>query len=311
MNGQTGEDRIMRKQTLGILISLLLLIAVVVPVAAITYGAPDKDHPYVGLVGFFDEDGNWLWRCSGTLLSKKIFLTAGHCTSPDFPYNPEVVPDSARVWFGDKIELDPILYDYPDLECYEDAPDGRKWTGYPCVGGVKGTPIANPEFIGLYLPDTHDVGIVLLKGPLPEEAGTEFGQLPDVGLLDRLATQRGAQDTTFISVGYGLNQVKPTTISLRERWYSESHLINLTNALTDGFNIQTSNNPGKWPEDPMSYSGGTCSGDSGGPLFYTYEGVEYVVGITSFGLNSYCKGTDFAYRTDTLSARDFIDMYFR
>jgi secreted trypsin-like serine protease len=112
-----------------------------------------------------------------------------------------------------------------------------------------------------------------------------------------------------MSVGYGLNQAHPTSYSLRERWHSVSFLINLTNSLTDGFNIQTSNNPGRWPEDDMAHSGGTCYGDSGGPLFYTHEGVEYLVGITSFGTNPNCKGTDFAYRTDTISARSFIDQY--
>ena len=27
-----------------------------------------------------DADGNPLWRCSGTLLSPTVYLTAGHCT---------------------------------------------------------------------------------------------------------------------------------------------------------------------------------------------------------------------------------------
>jgi hypothetical protein len=300
----------MRKTGFALLVTLFLLAAVTGVAFAITFGEPDTDHPHVGLVGFFDEGGNWMWRCSGTLLSDEVFLTAGHCTSADFPDNPEYAPASAMVWFGDKIELDPILNDYPDLECYEDDPDDREWTTYPCVGGVPGTPIANPEYIGLYIPDTHDAGVVLLDGSIPDAAGDAFGQLPEIGFLDDLAGLNGPKGAHFMSVGYGLNQVHPETISLRERYYSVSFLINLTNALTDGFNIQTSNNPGKWPDDPMAYSGGTCFGDSGGPLFYEHDGVEYLVGITSFGLNSSCKGTDFAYRTDTESAREFIGDFF-
>ena len=300
----------MRKTGIALLVTLFLLVTVTGVAFAITHGEPDSDHPYVGLVGFFDEGGNWMWRCSGTLLSDTVFLTAGHCTSADFPDNPEYVPDSAMVWFGDKIELDPILYDYPDLECYETDPDGRAWTTYPCVGGVPGKPIANLEYVGLYIPNTHDVGVVLLNGPIPDEAGDAFGLLPEIGFLDALVGQNGPKGANFMSVGYGLNQVHPETISLRERYISVSFLINLTNALTDGFNIQTSNNPGGWPEDDMAYSGGTCFGDSGGPLFYTHEGTEYLVGITSFGLNAGCKGTDFAFRTDTDSARDFISDHF-
>jgi hypothetical protein len=300
----------MRKPVIVFLVMILLIVVGVGTAYAITFGEPDMEHPYVGLVGFFDAEGNWMWRCSGTLLSETVFLTAGHCTSADFPDDPEYAPASAMVWFGEKIELDPISYDYPDLECYEEDPDGRDWTTYPCVGGVPGTPIANPGYFGLYIPDTHDVGVVLLNGPLPGEAGDTFGQLPEIGFLDQLVDEKSAQGTEFMSVGYGLNQVHPTSYSLRERWHSVSFLINLTNALTDGFNIQTSNNPGRWPEDDMTFSGGTCYGDSGGPLFYTHEGTEFLVGITSFGMNPNCKGTDFAYRTDTLSARSFIDQHY-
>ncbi|MCJ7567234.1 MAG: trypsin-like serine protease [Anaerolineales bacterium] len=298
----------MRKTGIALLVTLFLLVTVTGVAFAITYGEPDTEHPHVGLVGFFDIDGNWMWRCSGTLLSDTVFLTAGHCTSPDFPANPDYAPHSAMVWFGDKIELDPVLEKYPDLECYEKPPGKLKWTTYPCVGGIPGEPIANPLYKGLYIPDTHDVGVVILEGPIPEEAGNDYGVLPPAGFLDELSVTNGADGVNFMSVGYGLNQVLPETISLRERWFSVSFLINLTNALTDGYNIQTSNNPGGWPDDPMAYSGGTCFGDSGGPLFYEVDEVtEYLVGITSFGLNASCKGTDFAYRTDTESFWEFIE----
>ena len=39
-------------------------------------------HPYVGLMVAKDAAGTPLWRCSGTLLGPKLFLTAGHCTEP-------------------------------------------------------------------------------------------------------------------------------------------------------------------------------------------------------------------------------------
>jgi len=34
---------------------------------------PDVIHPYVGLVAFYDANGDYLHRCSGTLLSPTIF----------------------------------------------------------------------------------------------------------------------------------------------------------------------------------------------------------------------------------------------
>ena len=76
--GQEGEVR-----------KLLLLLAVVASAVAVTVGPagavtgnfqPDSVHNYVGLVAFYDANGNFLWRCSGSLLNSTTMLTAGHCT---------------------------------------------------------------------------------------------------------------------------------------------------------------------------------------------------------------------------------------
>jgi hypothetical protein len=49
---------------------------------AVVYGTPDGNmHPHVGIVRFWDANGNYLRRCSGTMLSPTVMLTAGHCTS--------------------------------------------------------------------------------------------------------------------------------------------------------------------------------------------------------------------------------------
>ena len=70
------------------------LAVVATPASAITNDfVPDFAHPYVGLVVFYDADGEFLQRCSGTLISSTKFLTAGHCTVADPPVA------SARIYF--------------------------------------------------------------------------------------------------------------------------------------------------------------------------------------------------------------------
>jgi hypothetical protein len=245
----------------------------------------DFEHPFVGLIVFYDDAGEFSHRCSGSLLTPIVFLTAGHCTEG---------VDSARVYFQQDAganfdpvtELDPV-------------------TGYPefCAAGTEDLCTTSNElynfgfhdFIGF--PDTRDVGLAILDTPilLPE-----YGLLAAPGSLDELATRRGQQAVTFTVSGYGLSRTNPVfTLSFRSRLMAKAQLVNLRSALTDGFNLQTTNNPG-------GGKGGTCFGDSGGPVFYGDFSSNIIVGVTSFGLNANCRGVDFAYRTDRSAVIEWI-----
>jgi V8-like Glu-specific endopeptidase len=236
---------------------------------AVTYGELDgNDHPYVGLVAFYDNNGEYVWRCSGTLLSPTVVLTAGHCTDG---------AASAQVWFDSVVTRPP----------------------FPDSGGVTGTPQTPEDFeFGNLQHDDKDVGVVVLDGPV--EMAT-YGELPELGLLDKLATQRGTQEQTFTVVGYGLQEVRPNPQADLVRYKGTVSLIDLRSAINDGHTIQVTNNPGK------RSTGGICYGDSGGPLLN--EDTNVVVGITSFGLNDNCKGTDFFYRTDIAYTKDFVNQF--
>ena len=277
----------MNKKWIITLIILAVLLVIAVPVAAITYGEQDYgEHPYVGLIGFYDEDWNWMWRCSGTLLSDQLVLTAGHCTAYDPEYG---TPAHAKIWFDEQIFYDPDLDDYTNPDFYDGIPKPHPgWTG------------------ALTIPETHDIGVVVLDQPV--EGIDEFGQLPSLGLMDEVGSKSAKRKVILTSVGYGVNDMYPEQISLRTRYQAQSFLINLINAMTDGWNIMSSNNPGQWVGSEEYTSGGTCFGDSGGPVFLGGSDSDLIVGITSFG-NSACAGTDFSYRVDIQDSQDFLNQF--
>ena len=70
-----------KKALLAAIAAVAVLGVVGNPIRAITNGELDGDrHPYVGSMVAQTATGQPLWRCSGTLLSPTLFLTAGHCT---------------------------------------------------------------------------------------------------------------------------------------------------------------------------------------------------------------------------------------
>src|SRR5262245_51143527 len=80
-----------------ILFLLFIISAFLTKVEAVTGNFdPDNEHPYVGLIAFYDNDNNFIARCTGTVLSKHIFLTAGHCVNS---VENTVQPTKAIVWF--------------------------------------------------------------------------------------------------------------------------------------------------------------------------------------------------------------------
>ena len=243
--------------------TLALLLPVASPAGAVTDGWADGGaHPYVGLVVFYDAEGAPLWRCSGTLISPTVLLTAGHCTFE---------AASAQVWFDEAVTTA---------------------LGYPFSGGITGTPVTYGVY-GTGFPNTGDLGYVIL-----DEAATGLGyaSIAEVGTLDAMATRRGRQEVWFTVVGYGLQEIKPVVMADRVRLQANVQLVNLRSALTDGFNLHHTNARGT--------GGGTCFGDSGGPVFL--NGTSTIVAVTSFGLNENCAGAGFAYRVDTEGAHGFI-----
>ena len=260
----------------GALAALALTIGAASPAAAIRYGEPDDgEHPFVGLM-IAVVDGEPAWRCSGTLLSPTHFLTAGHCTDG---------ADSAIVWFE------------------EDLRDAGA-VGYPTGGetSVTGRTYVHPAYDAdaFY---RHDLGMVVLDDSVELE---RYGVLPEEGDVDQFLEGRRSGRRLFTAVGYGLQRSMPEPTGLtsaeRVRLQATLAIINEDAAFGEkkaGNTVLFTNN---------AAGGGTCDGDSGGPIFVA--GTDVVAAVTSFGLNARCAGTGGGYRVDTGDDLDWLEQEF-
>lgn len=250
---------------IGGLVAVAALTATAATAGAIRYGEPDNgEHPFVGLMVAKDEAGAPLWRCTGTLIDSTHFLTAGHCTFG---------AASVTVWFE------------------EDLRDAAA-VGYPNGGTTSfdGAPYTHPDYddAAFYL---NDLGMVVLEEPV---ILSEYGELPEPGYLDQFFVRRGQNKQLFTAVGYGLqrNMPEPTELTSAERVRLQATLriINQDAAFGEkkaGNSVLFTNN---------AAGGGTCNGDSGGPIFV--EGSNIVAAVTSYGVNARCAGTGGGYRVD-------------
>ena len=66
-----------------VVVAVAALLGVVAPAASVTGGqeVTNDQFPYVGMVVFYQPDGRF--RCSGTLIAPRVFLTAAHCAFQD------------------------------------------------------------------------------------------------------------------------------------------------------------------------------------------------------------------------------------
>jgi hypothetical protein len=272
---------------------LLILLATVL--GLLTMGAPsaqaitgnfepDFEHEYVGLIVFYDANGEFLWRCSGSLLTDRVFLTAGHCTD----IGEGAV--SARVYFEQDAGAN-----------FDPATGVDPVSGYPETGGITAHTLYTYGFNNFAgFPNTLDVGLVILDAPVQTVYPNidTYASLAAAGTLDAYGT--GPEATVTVS-GYGLTYTNPAkTISYRSRLMAETFVVNLVSHNTAGFNVQLATNPG-------GDRGGTCFGDSGGPVLL--DDSDVVVAVNSYVLGqrtTTCKATAFAYRTDQQAVIDWI-----
>jgi len=265
----------MRKS--AILLAILALLAFAAPVSAITNGDPDAGrHPYVGLA-VFDVNGTPSHRCSASLLSPTVVLTAGHCT---------VGTSAARVWFAEIVQGN-LEYPFSGPTSYDGTPYTHPDFCNPCAGGL-------PGFA------KFDVGIIVLSEAVPIAVVGRYADLPAEGLVDTLAN-KAALDFT----GYGVNQHfvgggKPFWGGPRVRLFATGELIAPTQYVHADWVIKYTLNPGQG-------NGGTCFGDSGGPDLL--GGTDTVIAVNSYVTNTNCAGVGYSSRIDRGETLEWIESF--
>lgn len=299
----------MRRLVLSLVAGLVGMVMVASPAAAITYGEPDAgEHPYVGFMIFFDPTAPGWFSCSGTLLDANTFLTAGHCTfgigtDGEVVLGPDgelVTSGGTDVWvtFDDTEVLAgwPARADYPTEEALYDARSA--WLDAN-PDYISGTAFPHPDYDNFSgFPVNHDVGIVELDQDAPV---TTFGELAALGTAEALAggTGRDRNSALVENVGYGIQSVQPKPMDVETRYKSTSRIVEVNGNIARGGNLHTLNNPSE-----IGGRGGTCFGDSGGPVLV--NNTNQVIAVVSFGFSPTCHGADYSWRVDTQDSYDFI-----
>jgi hypothetical protein len=260
-----------------------LLLAAVVPAAAITNGTPSTDSRVGALAavipGVAEEP---FFVCSGTQMSRTVFLTAAHCVAWA-----DALPGTVFMVTFDQDAYEPgdTPFDQPTRLIHEGV-ELLRATGYAYGDGYdhdRG--------------DLKDYGVVLFEGE--DTLPGPWATVPHAGQLDQMKADTLLDGFVFGRVGYGSAIVYGQGAAqvvwddgIRKE--TTTPYMALTNgALRTNVNAQATG------------MGGTGYGDSGSPVLGSaasgYQNTVFAV--TSWGSG---RALDAAQRLDTPDAQAFL-----
>lgn len=263
------------------------LLAVGMPAIASTGGEPDGDqHPDVGLILFYAEDGRF--RCSATLIAPTVVLTAAHCTDGTL--------GSTLVTFESVIAEEPPT----GFPVAADPAAGYTPAELAEAGYISGTAVTHPQYSGFTDMDNwYDVGVIILDEPV-ESFGEGYPAVAELGTLDTIPTS-DLSKTLFTAVGYGTEVRKPETGPQKpqpETYPLIRRYVDMPGQKLTPQILQTNGNP-----NDVHGTGGTCFGDSGGPVFYDGE----IVAVTSYGYTANCRYLGGYQRVEISGVQDWLN----
>lgn len=282
--------------------AVIALLAVTAPAGAITGGTEDSGNTYsnVGMVVFYQPDGRF--RCSGTLIAPRVFLTAAHCTFQDIgkvavTFDWEI----SRTASESEINIPRAADDSGPADAHSDigftAADisAPEYVGEP--SWALGSPVTHPDYSDFTdIKNWNDTGVVILDAA----AGLPAAPLAPENYLDAFE-QPLLNSTEFLTIGYGTEvrrtaDTGPQNPLPQRQPIVRRYTTEIGQKLTDQV-IQMNANE----HDPRA-GGGTCFGDSGGPAIHG----GFVVGDTSYGYTNNCRYLGGYQRVDIPIVRNWL-----
>ena len=274
----------LRRALTAVGLTALLTAGTTAAASAVTGGELDGNaHPNVALIAFYDGTGRT--RCSATLVSPTILVTAAHCT--------DGTVGKTAVTFKTLVDDAPPA----DLPGATDPTVGYTAAELAAAGYLSGTAHTHPGYSHFTdKKNWNDVGVVVLDSPVTD---IRPATIAPTRYLDGLAPN-ALHTTLFTAVGYGTeitqagpgpHRPTPQDYPIVRR-YVEVPGQQLTSQV-----LQVNGND----KDPRG-TGGTCYGDSGGPAFLD----GYQVTVTSYGLGSVCRYLDGFQRLDIPVVQDWL-----
>jgi len=268
--------------TLGAVMALIL--TSIAPAVAITGGDADGTrHPNVGLIIFYSAEGRF--RCSATLVAPTIVLTAAHCTTGTL--------GKTGVTFKSVIAEQPPS----GFPLAADPTVGYTAAELAAGGLLSGTATTHPNYSNFTDLDTwNDVGVIVLDEPV---VGVDPASLAPRNYLDGFA-QPLLNSTLFTVVGYGTEMRKPDSGPQKPQPMSYPLIRRVTTSPGQKLMTQVLQLNGNIND--ARGGGGTCFGDSGGPVFLN----GYLVGDTSYGYTANCRYLGGYQRLDIASVQTWL-----